>query len=161
MRRAPFLPLLIALAACVVTPPAPPAPRMATPIHASFGRTWDAVIDEFAAQNIPIRTMERASGFIATDALAAGSDFTADADCGKDFTGTKLIPSTATYNVLVRGDSAASTVKITVKWQYTGEAPSLTQTGRVTFDCSTTGTWETLAEARIKSAAEHPTAAAQ
>jgi len=36
-------------------------------VTSSFGRAWDAVIDVFAEANTPIRTMERASGFIAAE----------------------------------------------------------------------------------------------
>jgi hypothetical protein len=134
-----------------MTPPAPPAPpRPAMEIVAPFGRTWDAVIDEFAAQNIPIRTMERASGFIATEQLSVPRTTEKLADCGTDV-GVALIPHRATYNVLVRGDSTRSTVKVTVRWT----------SGGLTYDnvtapieCSTTGLWETRAETAIKERAE-------
>src|SRR5689334_6312594 len=65
-------------------PPPPPEPREATHVDASMGRTWDAVIDQFAARNIPIRTIERASGLIATDQLTVGREGYWWADCGKD-----------------------------------------------------------------------------
>jgi hypothetical protein len=45
----------------------PPVVREQTAVAASFGRTWDAVIDHFAERNISIRTMERSSGFIAAE----------------------------------------------------------------------------------------------
>ncbi|MGH9897071.1 MAG: hypothetical protein ACREA0_34765, partial [bacterium] len=61
---------LVASIGCGYQPPAPPMPRDATEVTASFGRTWDAVIDEFADRNIPIRTIERASGLIATELLS-------------------------------------------------------------------------------------------
>src|SRR5207244_1446028 len=41
--------------------------RDATPVNASVGRAWDAVLDLFAARQIAISTWERASGFIGTD----------------------------------------------------------------------------------------------
>ena len=41
--------------------------RDAVEVTSSFGRAWDAVIDVFAEANKPIRTMERASGFIAAE----------------------------------------------------------------------------------------------
>ncbi len=136
---------LIAVAACV-SPPGAPVPQQATAVTASFARTWDAVIDQFAAQNIPIHNMERASGFISTDALSVSpSDGLTWADCGKNIYGT--IPAThATYNVLVRGDSAKSTVKATVRWT-AGAAGAL-------VECSTRGVWEGAIEAKILSRAE-------
>lgn len=49
----------------------------------SRGRTWDAVIDQFAARNIPIRTIERVSGLIVTDQLTVGREGYWWANCGK------------------------------------------------------------------------------
>jgi hypothetical protein len=53
MRRFP-LALALLLAGCFkYQPPAPPTPRDATLVSASMGRTWDAVIDMFAATRRP------------------------------------------------------------------------------------------------------------
>jgi len=85
-------------------------------VTSSFGRAWDAVIDVFAEANTPIRTMERASGFIATE-LATIPVYTSAqrtfahslADCG--YRGEAVyVPTSAFYNIVVRGDSAHSTV---------------------------------------------------
>jgi hypothetical protein len=71
-RRVLLLALPISLSACIAPiAPAPAQPRQPTAVAASFGKTWDGVIDEFASRNIPIKAMDRASGFIATDALSA------------------------------------------------------------------------------------------
>src|SRR5215475_14034464 len=102
-----FAPVVALCAACVTyTPPPPPTPREATQVNASLGQTWDAVIDEFADRNIPIRTIERASGLVATEQLTVPPSASGDADCGHFDSYPTRRPTHAIYNVLVRGDSA-------------------------------------------------------
>jgi hypothetical protein len=155
------------LVACATkyTPPESATPRSATSVNASQGRTWDAVIDVFAERNIPIRNMERVSGFIVTEELGiADTGSVAWADCGKvpNSWGAEkkrgksapkqkdrpLAPSRASYNVLVRGDSARSTVRATVRWT----TPGTVKAGPI--ECSTRGTWESIAEQEVKRRAE-------
>jgi hypothetical protein len=104
------------------------------------------VIDAFAASNIPIRTIERSSGFIATERLSVADPDTTWADCGRDPMG-RLFPDWATYNVVVRGDSIRSTVLVTVKWQ-------ITPTHGLGPDCVTRANWESGMERAIKKRAE-------
>jgi hypothetical protein len=130
-------------------PPAPPSPRDAVEVHASIARTWDAVIDLFGARNIPIRTIERASGIIATEPLIVGAEGRTWADCGTDQSG-RLRPNTAIYNVLVRGDGGSATVKATVRWTRV-LAPGQG------IQCSTTYVWERALENDVKARAEDPT----
>ena len=126
-------------------PPAAPTPREATEVAASMGHTWDAVIDMFAARNIPIRTIERASGIIATDELSVGDEGETWAVCGQG-DGTTLSPNFAIYNVLVRGDSTGSRVMATVRWTL-GSASS-------DIECATTRVWERELESAVKHRAE-------
>jgi hypothetical protein len=110
-----------------------------------MGATWDAVIDMFAARNIPIRTIERVSGIIATDQLSVGEEGQSWAVCG-DGNGTTLSPNFAIYNVLVRGDSAKSRVMATVRWTL-GSASS-------DVECASTRVWERELESAVKARAE-------
>jgi hypothetical protein len=110
-----------------------------------MGRTWDAVIDMFAARNIPIRTIERASGIIATDQLSVGSEGERWAVCGEGNEAT-LAPNLAIYNVLVRGDSTSSRVMATVRWTL-GSATS-------DIECTSTRIWERDLERAVKGRAE-------
>lgn len=126
-------------------PPAPPTPREATEVAASMGNTWDAVIDMFAARNIPIRTIERASGIIATDQLSVGDEGFRWADCGQH-NGTTLSPDAAIYNVLVRGDSTSAVVKATVRWTRANAS--------AVSECSTSHVWERELETAVKAQAE-------
>src|SRR5690242_4566928 len=101
---------LVLLAACQMTPPAPPAPRSGMEVSASFGKTWSAVIDVFAERNIPIKTIDRASGLVVAEPQGVPTRTDGLADCGT-IIGRPIYPDHATWNVLVRGDSARSTVK--------------------------------------------------
>jgi hypothetical protein len=163
----------ISLTACAKIPPAqPPGPaptREALTVNASFGRTWDAVIDYFARNNIPIRTIERASGIIAADAASVDAASAVEwADCGQAARLTKvrngqvwrLAPvaaERATYNFLVRGDSTRSTILATVGWDvpervmYDATQKPYT---RPSARCVTRGVWETNAEQAVRARAE-------
>src|SRR5215213_11904 len=141
-----FVGSCLVLASCSsYEPPPPPEPRDATLVNASMGRTWDAVIDMFTARNIPIRTIERASGIIATDQLSVGEEGRGWADCGQN-NGSTLAPDAAIYNVLVRGDSTSAVVKATVRWTRTIASS--------TIECSTSHIWERELETAVKTRAQ-------
>lgn len=160
----PRLPLVacaavVALSACAQrTLPKTAPTRESTRVNASFGRTWDAVVQQFANDNVPIKTIERASGFVATDRLLSVANDSADADCGSISTSVgdeKYFPHWVTYNVLVHGDSASATVRVTAAWEsYDAEQKS-------PFACSTTGRWEQAFEGAVKAAAEKAVAASR
>lgn len=126
------------------------------PVVASFGRTWDAVIDVFADEGIPIATMDRASGLIvpAMSSRVVGTpergplDY---ADCGKNGSGSPIVASQARFNVVVRGDSTQSTVQVRAFFEWVSP-PLLGES--TTIACSTTGLYETRAESAIKARAE-------
>jgi hypothetical protein len=110
-----------------------------------MGQTWDAVIDLFALRNIPIRTIERASGIIATEGLRVGPEGILWGYCGKKGR-AEYYPTTAIYNVLVRGDSTNSTVRTTVRWSHIDVDRNL--------DCTSNYTWELEFEHDVKTRAE-------
>src|SRR2546425_5253439 len=95
---------VLTMVGCATPPTTIATPRAATTVNAPFGRTWDAVIDVFADQNIPIATIDKTSGFIVADVQFVGAsakEAAEWADCGKF--GVRSIPVTAAkYNVLVR-----------------------------------------------------------
>lgn len=137
---------LIAISASCVTyrpPSTTAAPRQGVQVQASFNATWEAAIDAFAETNVPIATMDRGSGFIASEQIDAGSRGSRFADCG-EFVGEVVDPSLATYNVIVRGDSSSSTVRVTAAFA----RPDIG--GR----CVSRGTFETIMENRILARAE-------
>ena len=122
------------------TPPTKEAPRAGTPVAASFDKTWNAAVDVFALYNIPIRTIDKASGLIVAERMIVrDSSF---ADCGKDGFGKVIRPSALTWNVLVRADSAHTNVRANVFY----ESPS--------GPCSSLGKWESYFETNVKARAE-------
>jgi hypothetical protein len=150
--KGPFVILILSIAVgCAPTPPAAPAPRIATAVAAPLTKTWDAVIDVFASRNIPIKNIDRSSGYISTDDLAVPlvAEAKTYADCGHSLFGARP-PTNANYNVRVKGDSAQSTVQVTVLWKEVYPA----QLGGKTDQCTTKGAWESAAEAEIKARAE-------
>ncbi len=155
MRKRALGAITLGILGCSVQAPAPPVPRSdVTGVNASFNKTWDAVIDDFASQSVPIKTIDRTSGLIVAERLSVGPELgKLWADCGSDMFQGKLSPTGATYNVLVRGDSTKSTIRVTVRWVRVGMARGLS-TEIVTEECGTKAVWEPEFEARIKAAAE-------
>ena len=157
LSRCALVPLAGLSLACVQPGPIlapPPAPaREAKAVGASFGRTWNAVIERFAEDNIPIRTLKRASGFIATEPMTVSALMNAEADwadCGTaPFIG-RLYPTAASYSTLVRGDGARSTVTASVRWTTAVGSEDYASTR----ECTTTGNWEAAVEEGIAARAE-------
>ncbi len=152
MKRLAVIAVLV-VAAC--TPPAPapapalaPAPLAPTTVTASFGKTWNAVVDLLSERNIPVKTMDRSSGFVAAEVSSVSNDelrklsrgctgfLAAMANGGDPPTGI------ARYNILVRGDSTSSTVKVTAR--FTGPQG----------DCATQNTFEAPFQREVKARAE-------
>jgi hypothetical protein len=134
-------------------PPVPPPPHSAMGIDASVSKTWDAVIDVFASKNIPIKTLDRSSGFIVAEEMRVGKPegrgaTSPYADCGS-YNKVPFVPTHANYNIRVHGDSTRSTVQVTVFWKDVYDAKTL-----AVVQCSTKGVWETDAEDEIKRLAE-------
>jgi hypothetical protein len=163
MQRLIFFLSAITLVGCTPKPPGAPAPHSGMSVRAPFGKTWDAVIDVFAFQNIPIRTLERASGFVAAEVTSVemvgqGKEHPW-ADCGRMARGIRggftnpiyFQPTDAFYNVRVKGDSVRSTVQVTVNWK----------SKESIYRCATRGVWESQTEEIIKSRAEGDTSSAQ
>lgn len=136
----------------VVCAQGPTIARDTTRVAATVAQTWDAMIDVFAEQNIPLRTLDRASGFAVAETARVGEGGAAWAACWGAATPTP--PSAASYNVLVRGDprdSSAAVVRVTVAWSaFRRDAAG--DLARV--DCETTGRYETDLESAIKARAE-------
>jgi hypothetical protein len=158
-RRAAIALLFASIAGCISTvPPAPQlAPRTATTVAAPFGKTWTAVVDVFADKNVGIRTIDRSSGLIVADPVTVSEEGRNSphslADCGSTtFASVQTYnqPTSAIYNVRVRGDSTSSTVLVTLR--YVGHKGTSTDV----IDCASKGTWESAFETAAKVKAEKP-----
>ncbi|HEY2377614.1 MAG TPA: hypothetical protein VGH98_16665 [Gemmatimonadaceae bacterium] len=117
------------------------------------------MIDVFAARNIQIKTIDRASGLIVAERQRV-SDANPDAlaDCGTMSNGgAHLYPTNAVWNVLVRGDSSSATVKATVRFAWINSAAvsalHVSETD-ATKECESRGVWESALEQRVKATAE-------
>lgn len=155
------------LVGCVTyAPPQASAPEPLPPalVRASFDRTWSTVIDFFADQAIPVKTLDRSSGYIAAERLGAGNNLDW-ADCGKIVNapardgGGPVAPQQAVFNVRVRGDSTSSTVQVVARWMAVATAQVASGFGSRTkayneTECVTTGVWEAAAISEITRQAE-------
>lgn len=147
MRRIVAVTITLTIAACATLPPAP-ATRPDTEVNASFGKTWDAVIDYFARGSIPIKTIDRASGIVAAEAQRLPGDNSAYAVCVQGVMGHANVEG-ASFNALIHGDSTHSTVRVTANW-----IPSAIS--QLNIHCQTTDVWEKQFESAIKAKAEAP-----
>jgi hypothetical protein len=148
MRLTVSLVALVTLTACAPTPPTTtPVPRAPTTVSASFNKTWTAAIDEFTALDIRLKTIDKASGVLATDPMVVFRAPTDYADCGNDMLGQRVRPGGAAYNAVVTGDSTSSTVHISVAW-------ALTIAKKGAAQCVSTGVWEDAIEHEIQAKAE-------
>lgn len=156
MRRAIPIGITVLLAACAPQPPRPDVERDGTSVRAPMAKTWDAVIDLFARRNIPIKTIDRSSGLIVTELMQARSaESQSYADCGTNaMSNARLGPTHGSWNILVRGDTATSVVKVTPRFVRQGESRVLFSGKQVVEDCSTTGILEGHLESEIKGLAE-------
>lgn len=137
------------------TPPAPSVQREFATVRAPLAKTWDSVVDVFADQNIPIRTLDRSSGLIIAEPIKVGRTTDKLADCGSDM-GIPAVPTDVTYNVRVRGDSSTSMVKVTARWVRVGAGRGLAGMSKepVSEECGSTGIWEAQLERNIQARAE-------
>lgn len=133
------------LVGCTSGPTLVPTPRSGTPVKASFGRTWSAAVDVVAERSATVRTIDRPSGLIIAGDIVLGDSTTRWADCGHNSDGP-FPPVRMTYNVVVRGDSTSSNIKINAFWASTLLGP--------VGDCVSRGTWEAQTEALVKAKAE-------
>lgn len=160
MRRLLAVLPLIAVAACTAGPSIAPVVRPATPVAASFGKTWDAVVDVFAERNLPIRTLDRSSGLIVPNALLIPAGNAAEkqkalsyADCGSTM-GVPIPPAVAQFNVVVRGDSSSSTVQVRAFYSYGADKNPLTGADSPSKSCVSRGVLESDIETAIRGKAQ-------
>ena len=141
---------LVVLTGCMpLVPPQAAAPRTVTTVSTSKDKVWDAVIEVFAEMNIAIRTIDRASGFLAAEPSSVGPRTGGRlADCGSVM-GMAIPPDRATYNVLVREVGPTASVKVTVAFTQGG-----TPSDPTLINCASRGVWETAFEEKVKRLAE-------
>lgn len=122
-----------------------PAPdRPPTDVQANLDATWSAVIDQFARDNIPIETVEKASGLIVARPVTIDGSVDALALATCDLPQMPVARAAmAYYNVVVRPAGSNSSVRAFARF--------VTANGN---QCNTTDRFEKNLEAAVKAAAE-------
>ena len=140
---------LVAVGCATVVPPAAPPPPKESFVAAPFDTVWQRAVAFFANSRVPIQTIEKSSGLIASTRFQMPFDqIEAWADCGNASSGGSTIarlkainnlPTVlADFNVLLRpvGDSTA--VRVNLGYSATVRAPA----GMVQLQCVTNGAFE-------------------
>lgn len=138
----PFALLLSSCARPIVPPrPAPPKDYV---LHLPYDQIWAGVVSFFADTKMPIKVIDKASGFLASGTFSLDSALTRNwIDCGmvgRD-SATALLTSSAPiglyveadFNVFVRklgGDSSAVRVNMTATGHYAGGTTPCVSNGR-------------------------------
>src|SRR5450759_3554253 len=141
--------MAVSLAACTphVTAPTPEAAPTSTTIAAGFNQTWNGVIDVLSEENVPVKTLDRSSGFVVAEVSTMDvSTLDRLTHCGgfMEWMAHSEKFGVAHYNILVRGDSTTSTVKVTAHFTH----------GSTT--CPTRNVFESGFQAAVKTHAEAP-----
>jgi hypothetical protein len=135
---------LALLAGCAhpfVSPLGLPPYRDNTP--AAYDATWNALIRALAAENVPLRTVARDSGIVASDDFV--SPIGVYADCGR--LGDVLIEGEAVvaYTLFVK-PAASNTTEIQINANMRTQAYRRGDSGKLktdrVFKCVSTGRWE-------------------
>jgi hypothetical protein len=158
--RAFVLLALVAVVGCIPTGYAPPTvvpvERPPQPVAASFDRTWNAAVELFARENIPIEAPDRASGVLTSrDVIyttGAKDTVAAYADCGIDYPNTPewrapRLPRRARFTAVIKGDSSRSSILVRAFF-FRFDEHSATHDD---IACPTRGTFESRTEKAIAS----------
>ena len=161
--------VVLAVTGCGPSGPSPaPAPVERAPmlVRAPFDRTWDATLDRLAEHGLPVRMIDRTSGFIATNVVRIAPpkaepparasvvrwtppDTTSPkADCTQP-DGTTYDLTFASYSVRVHVDSAGSRVQVFATF-----SGARNETSMAKRPCRSLGVFETNLERAIKAKAE-------
>ena len=129
----PFSLLLLALllVSCSYKPPTTYSFENTRLYGLEFEAVWDKVVEWFVKSNVPIKSMEKGSGFIATEYDLDVRSYQQYCDCGKSGLYQSLSEPVGNLNVLVRteGDSVKVTISSSFKSRLTttdmqGENPT-------------------------------------
>lgn len=97
--------------------------------------------------------MDRASGDISSDPQVVAQDDQQLADCGSMMRLT-VAPTEATYHLVIRGDSASSTVRATARFAMVRVVtPGQANNGGM-VECASRGAWERMIVREVQTAAE-------
>lgn len=140
-----FLPI----AACATIAPPRPVTPTTTYIRLPFDTTWTRVVRFFADAQVPIQTIDRSSGVIASGPFRLPADrVEAWADCGTMSNGETAIARlaaiknfpviTATFNVFLQPTRDSTSVRVNLGLDGTADSPG----GPTKLRCVTNGAFE-------------------
>ncbi len=117
MRKFLVAVLVVVLPGCALyIPPEKHTFEKTRVVNKSYDKVWSNLVTWFADNNIPVRFMEKASGFVTTEYNLDVSD-TAYCDCGGNDIGQRFDISVGNLNVVVEAIDANST-RVTVNTFY-------------------------------------------
>jgi hypothetical protein len=153
--------LAVATGGCatVVPPAKPPAPAEQY-ARAPFDTVWQRTITYFANSHLPIQTIEKASGLIASTRFSMQfTDLRAWADCGNASTGGTTLDrldaihnypiAFADFNAIVHATGDSTSVRASIAITATVRAPG----GMVPLRCVSNGQFEKALFAYVSTAA--------
>ena len=164
MKNLVALVLCLALISCVGSPaPAQYQFDNSRSFDASMGDVWEAIIEFFAANNLPISMIERDSGLIVLDDLRFSSDeeFNQYADCGVaagDMGNLRQDSGIGNMNLFIRERSTGNAeVSVNTRFHLLREVQTNMYLSKW-FECVSTGALESVIFDRIADSIYLPTA---
>lgn len=129
-------------------------------VHASFDKTWNSVIDQFAISGDPIKLIDKNSGIVTSEVMTVSVD-TMYADCGR-YPQLILVPTDRLFTITVHEDNGQSIVRVNARWWNTTGYGLSKPTSNIFIRpehqdataCSTKYVWEHNLEDIIKHTAE-------
>lgn len=141
--------LLFAPGCATIVPPAQPAAPTTMYVRAAYDTVWERTISFFADSRIPIQTIDKASGLIATTKFAlTGEALDRWADCGKTSDGASALAKLESvhntprvvvdFNVFIRPTADSASVRINLGLSANADSPM----GSVSVVCVSNGRFE-------------------
>ena len=126
------------LTACVVAPTQHAITNSET-YNADFDTTWSRLVQFFAAHNMQIKTIDKASGVLSAEqAFATGSDYGRYADCGQPGPTLRIVGTGGSLNVFVVEENKS--IRVTVNTVFRQRRQF--ENNLTTVDCTSTGALE-------------------
>jgi hypothetical protein len=115
-------------------------------IWSNYDAVWGAVVAFFAENNIPVKTMEKSSGFIMAESQIFPKEWI---DCGQAGFGETRSSPIGTFNVFVQEINGEIKVKINTSF-HSQRYDTLNDRSMGTMECYSTGQFEEMLLSFIK-----------
>ena len=128
----------LALTGCVPPPTQPPAQQViqnSRVYNTNFDTAWGHLVQFFPANNIQLKTIDKASGVIYAEKILGGSE--GIVECGEP--GIMSAVTVGTVNVLVTAEGGKTKVTVNLNFNQTRRLTIGYGTSTMTVKCSSTG----------------------